>query len=434
MQVSVEESGAIERKLTISIPSEEIESQVTQRLKEVARKAKVPGFRPGKVPQSIIKKRYQPQVTNEVINETINSSYMDALGKEKIMPAGLVSIDPTPYKPGSDFEYVATIELFPEIPCITLEGKTIEKPIVEVVEEDIDRTLGDIRLRNSNFVGKEGAAEKGDRLTIDFEGKIAGEIFTGGSAEDFQFVLGAGQMLEEFDKGLDGVSQDDSKIIDFSFPEDYGNEEIAGKDVEFSVSVKAVEKPELPELDDDFAKTLGIEEGGIAKMREEIQNNLGRELETRLQATVRDSVMDALFESNDIQVPKALVEEEIDRAVEAVSGQMKAQGLPADKIDRSIYAEESRRRVMLGLIAREIIEKLEINPDQDMIRAKVEEMAKSYEDSEAYINWHMSDPERVKQIEAIVIEEQIVEKMLETATVNEKAMSFKDFMSPAAAE
>ena len=432
MQVSVEESGSIERKLTISVPSEEIELQVTKRLKDVARNAKIPGFRPGKAPQSVIKKRYEPQIINEVISEKINSSYMEALGAEKIMPAGLISIDPTPYESGNDLQYIATIELFPEIPSPTLDGKIIEKPVVKVADEDIERTLEDIRMRNANFVSKEDAAEKEDRLTIDFEGKIDGETFNGGSAEDFQFVLGAGQMLEEFDKGLDGAKAGETKEIKFKFPEEYGSPEVAGKEVEFSVTVKTVEQPELPELDDTFAETLGIAEGGIAKMKDEISSNLNRELESRVRVTIRDRVMDALFDSNEIEVPKALIEEEIDRSVKAVTEQLTSQGMPTDKIDRSLYASESRRRVVLGLIAREIVEKSEIKPDQDAIRARVEEMAESYEDSEAYVTWHMADPERVKQIEAVVIEEQIVEKMLDTAAVEEKSMSFKEFMNPEA--
>ena len=433
MQVSVEQSGAIERKLTISVPSEDIQSEVSKRLKDVARKAKIPGFRPGKAPQSVIAKRYTPQVTNDVISETLNSSYVDALAQEKIVPAGLVSIEPTPYEPGQDLQYVATIELFPEIPSPTLEGKTIEKPVVEVAEEDIIRTLEDIQMRNANFVEKEGAASQGDRLTIDFDGKIDGESFNGGSAEDFQFLLGEGQMLEQFDKGLDRAKAGDEKQIRFSFPEDYGSEEVAGKEVEFEVNVKLVEKSELPEMDDRFAKTLGITEGGIAKMKEEIKTNLQRELDSRFRVSMRDSVMNALHESNAFEVPKALVEEEITRSVNRVTEQMTSQGLPADNIDRDVYAEEAKRRVVLGLIAREIVEKAEIKPDQAALRARLEEMAQSYEDSEAYVNWHMSDAERVKNIEAMVMEDQIVEKMLETATVEEKEMLFKDFMNSTAA-
>ena len=351
MQVTVEESGVIERKLTISVPSEQIETEITKRLRDVAKQARLPGFRPGKAPQSVIKQRYSPQVTNEVVSETINASYMDALGQEEIVPAGLISIVPTPYEQGKDLEYVATVELFPEIPSPTLEGVTVTKPIVTVADEDVSKTLEDIQKRNANFVEKDSKSETGDKLTIDFAGKIDGESFEGGTAEDFSFVLGEGQMLEEFDKGLLNVTKGETKVIAFSFPDNYGSPEVAGKDVEFSVTVKTVEKPELPDLDEKFAETLGIAEGGLDKMREEIKKNLDRELDTRLRSTIRNNVMDALLEKNSFEAPKALVEEEITRSVKAISEQMAAQGMSADNaenIDREMYAEEAKKTRAFG--------------------------------------------------------------------------------------
>jgi trigger factor len=431
MQVSVEESGVIERKLTISVPSEEIDAEVAKRLKDVAKNARIPGFRPGKAPQNVIKKRYSPSVTTEVINETINSSYRDALGQEKINPAGLVSIDPTPYEPGKELKYVATIELFPEIPSPTLAGRTIEKPVVEITAEDVIHTLEDIRKRNAGFVDRDGESVKDDRLTIDFEGTISGEPFEGGSASDFQFVIGAGQMLKEFDDGLVGVKSGDTRTIAFTFPENYGSEDIAGKEVEFVVTVKAVEMPELPPLDDDFAKTLGIQEGGIEKMKQEIEVSLNRELDTRMRSVLRDKVMDELYAVNDIESPKALVEEEIERSIQVVTEQMTRQGLPADNnIDRAQYADEARKRVALGLIARDVIEKCEIKVDADAVRARIVEMASSYEDEEEYVKWHYADPQRLQNIEGLVLEEQVVNRMLETATVKEQKVSFKQFMNP----
>jgi trigger factor len=431
MQVSVEESGVIERKLTISVPSEEIDTEVAKRLKDIAKSARIPGFRPGKAPQNVIKKRYSGHVTTEVINETINSSYRDALGQEKIYPAGLVSIDPTPYEPGKELKFIATIELFPEIPSPTLAGRTIDKPVVEITAEDVTHTLEDIRKRNSGFVVRDGEAVKDDRLTIDFEGTIAGESFEGGSASDFQFVIGAGQMLKEFDDGLVGVKSGDTRTISFAFPENYGSEDIAGKEVEFTVTVKAVEMPELPPLDDEFAKSLGIQEGGIEKMKQEIELSLHRELDTRMRSVLRDKVMDELYAVNDIESPKALVEEEIERSVQAVTEQMTRQGLPADNnIDKAQYADEARKRVALGLIAREVIEKSEIKVDADAVRARIVEMASSYEDEEEYVKWHYADPQRLQNIEGLVLEEQVVNCMLETATVNEKKVSFKQFMNP----
>ena len=430
MQVSVEESGAIERKLSISVPSEKIDSEIAKRLLDVAKNARVPGFRPGKAPQNVIKKRYAPQVTNEVINETINASYMDALGQEKIIPAGLVSIDPTPYESGKEFQFVATVEVFPKIPSPTLEGKTIEKPVVAVADEDIMQTLEDIRKRNANFVTKNEKSEKEDRLTIDFEGKIDGKVFESGSAADFVFILGAGQMLEQLDAGLVGLKAGETKTIAFTFPENYGDTEVAGKDVEFTVMVKVVEKPELSALDDDFAKSLGIKEGGIEKMKQEIGTSLRRELDSRMRAVMRDKVMNELYAANDIESPKALVEKEIERSVKAVTEQLIAQGLPTDKIDRNHYADQAKKRVALGLIAREVIEKSKIEVDAQAIRARIVEMSANYESGEEYVKWHYADPERLKTIEAVVLEDQVIARMLETATVKEQKIPFKTFMNP----
>ncbi|MEM7196366.1 MAG: trigger factor [Pseudomonadota bacterium] len=432
MQVSVEESGAIERKLTISVPAENVNQEIDKRLKNVARQAKIPGFRPGKAPQNVIRQRYAGQITNEVISDTINSSYREALGETEITPAGLVSIEPKPYDEGEGLEYVATIEVFPEIPTPTLEGQTIENPVCEVTADDIDRTLEDIRQRNADYSDKEDASAEGDRVTIDFEGTIDGEPFNGGSAQDFPFVLGEGQMLEEFDSGLRGVRAGETAKVEFTFPEDYHGEDVAGKDVSFDVTVKKVEVASLPEIDDAFAERLGISEGGLAKMQEEIETSLNRELNQRLRATQRDRVMKALQDANDIPTPRAMVEEEIDRAIESINEQMKSQGLPAQELDRSNYEEDAKRRVALGLIAREVIQKHELKVDADRVRARIEEMAEGYDDCEAFVNYYYGEPARLQQIEAMVLEEQLVEAMMATATVKEVTQSFQEFMNPAA--
>jgi len=432
MQVTVEESGAIERKLTISVPSEKVGEEIEKRLKNVSRQAKIPGFRPGKAPRSVIEKRFSNQVTNEVINDTIQKSYADALVEQKISPAGLVSIEPLPYESGKDLEYVATVELFPEIPAPTLEGKTIEKPVCTVGESDIDRTLEDLQKRNAEYSEKDGESAVGDRITIDFDGKIDGEPFQGGHAEDFPFVLGEGQMLEEFDTALVGVKAGDSRNVAFTFPDDYHGAEVAGKDVEFKIDVKKVEQSSLPALDDAFAATLGISEGGIDKMRQEIQTSLERELGSRLRSTLRERVMDALHEANKIEIPKALVEEEIDRAVQTISQQLANQGIPAEGIERDNYREEAEKRVALGLIAREIIEKNEIKVDGEAVRARIDEMASGYDDSAAFVNYYYSDQERLQQVEAVVLEEQVVNTMLKTANVKEVSVDFRDFMRPQA--
>ena len=278
MQVTVEETGVIERKLTVSVPSEEVVTEVDRRLRDVSRQAKIPGFRPGKAPMSVIEKQYSGRVTNEVISAKIQDSYHKALTREQITPAGLVSIDPVPYESGKDLEYTVTVDVFPEIATVSLSGVAIEKPVCKVVDEDVERTIEDLRKRNATFSEKEGVAETGDRVTIDFDGRVGGEPFAGGTATDFPFVLGEGQMLEEFEACVAGASAGETRTVEFTFPEDYREAELAGKEVNFEVTVRKVEQSELPELNEAFAEDLGISEGGMDKMREEVRASLEREL------------------------------------------------------------------------------------------------------------------------------------------------------------
>ena len=449
MQVSVEESGVIERKVTVSVPRAEVDREIEKRLRNMAKRARIPGFRPGKAPQNIIKQRYGAQVTNEVVSDTINTTYREALGKEEIVPAGLVSIEPKPFVSGDDLQYVATIELYPEIPAPTLAGRTIEKPQCAIAAEDVARTLEDIRKRNADFIPrdgdkngqkdghKNGRAENGDRLTIDFDGKIDGQPFAGGAGKDHQFVLGDGQMLEHFETELVAVAAGESKQIAFTFPGDYPGKAVAGKAVEFAVTVKAVERRVLPELDNAFAEKLGIKEGGMEKMREEIETSLKRELAARMRALMRERVMDALLKVNDIEAPRALVEAEIDRRVQAFSERMtaqsQAQGMPAtpeQAPERELFAAEAKRQVILGLIVRGIIEKFDLKADGAAVRERIEEMATGYDDGETMINWYYADPARLQSIEAMVLEEQVVARTCETATVTEKKVSFRELMNP----
>ena len=434
MQISVEKSGAIERRVTVSIPGDEVGREIAKRLREVAKHKRIDGFRPGKAPHNLIEKRYGAQVTGEVVNETIHSSYRRALSKEEIVPAGLVSIEPKPFVAGDDLQYVATIELYPEIPSPTLAGRTIEKPVCAVTDEDIARTLEDIRKRHADFVtkdtDKEGKSQQGDRLTIDFVGKIDGQPFTGGSADGHQFVLGEGHVFEGFETELLAVAVGDSKQIAITFPDDYPGADIAGKAAEFAVTVTSVERRILPELDNAFAEKLGIAEGGMEKMREEIVVSLNRELATRLRTVIRARVMNELIAVNPIEAPKSLVDSEIERRVSSVKERMDALDAPQQEGVRERFAVEAREQVTLGLIAREIIEKSEMKADSALVRERIEEMASGYDDGEAMINWYYSDPERLRQVESIALDEQVVARMLETATVTEKKVSLQELMNP----
>ncbi len=428
MQVSVEESGAIERKLAICVPADEIESKVSKRLHDAARKTRIPGFRPGKAPLRIVRQRFAPGITNEVVMETIQSSYEAALNEREIIPAGLLSIEPTPYQSGKDLEFVATIEIFPAIPSLDLEGVTIRKPVVEVTAQDIDNTLADIRLRHvDNYVIREGKSEKGDKLTIDSDGKVEGESFEDGALRGYSFVLGNREMPEEFENGLVGVTQGETAVIRTSYPQSHDNPILAGKEVEYSITIKAVEQPELPELDDEFAEKMGISEGGIEKLRQEVEKNLSRELDDRLRGVMRHRVMNGLLRKNEIEAPKSLVKNEIDRSTRRLEQYMTDHGLPVSDINREHYEEEAKRQVTMGLIVQAIIDKQMIQVDSDAVKTRVNEMAASYEQPEAFIAQFMSDPEQVKRAEAVLFEEQVVKIMLETATVEEEKLSLRDF-------
>ena len=434
MQVSVEASGTIERKLTISVPFAEIDQKIENRLADVARKAKMPGFRPGKVPKKVIKQRYTPQVTHEVVTDTISSSYQQALGQENMQPAGLISIDPTPYEPGKDLEYTATIELFPDIPCPTLEGQSVEVPSCQVTPEDIDITLEEIRGRNADYETRDGGSQTGDRLTIDYTGRMEGEIVQHGQAEDYTLVLGKGETFPEFETGLTGVKTEETKTIACIFPDNHPDTALAGKEIVFSVHVKGVEKPVIPEPNDEFAVKMGIKEGGLAKLKEEIEASMNRELATKLRTDLRGRVMDALYSINQIEIPKSFLETELDRIVKITQERLSSMGLKDQDVDRDDYVETAKKNVTLSLVAQEIIKKFAIQLDAAKVRARVEEMASGYEDAEAFVNWYYSDKASLERLEAEVLEEQLVETVLDTADRQDKTVSFQEFMRPQQAD
>jgi len=435
MQVSVETSGAIERKLTVSIPRAEMDQAIEKRLREVGRSARVPGFRPGKAPPHIIAKRYGGQVTSEVINDTINASYREALGRENIQPAGLLSLEPKPFVAGDDLQYVATVELFPQISAPTLAGRSIEKAVCEVTPADVDRALESIRKRFAEFVGRgpgEGAQD-GDRLTVDSTARAGGRALDGGAVRDHRFILGEGVMLGALEDGLRGASAGQSRRIPLTLPADYPFPDAAGKAAEFEVTVKAVERPVLADLDDAFAEKLGIT-GGMAKMRDETKRNLEQGAAARAKSLLHKRVMDALLAANPIETPQVLVEGEIDRRVQVLSGGNERGRQPAPDIDREALRPDAMRQVALGLIVREVIARHELKVDAEALRRRITEIARrdaGDAQAEALVNWYYADPARLRSVESMALEEKVVERMLETATVVEKPLSFDALMQTA---
>ena len=429
MDVSVESTGNIGRRMTVTVPAEELESAIQARLKRLSKQVKMPGFRPGKVPLKVIEKQYGGQAVQEAASELIQASFERAVGQEGLEPAGGPRIEPKSLARGQSLEYVAEFDVYPEIKKTDLAGITLEKPICEILPADIDRTIETMRTQRKGWSEVDRAAADGDRATIDFKGKIGDEYFEGGQAENYPLELGSGSMIAGFEEGVSGLKPGEEKTIEVKFPEDYRAEQLAGKTAQFEITVKKIEEPKLPEVDDAFAKELGIE-GGVEKLKDDVKENLERERTARIRNVLRTRVMQALLDANDFDVPASLVEQEARRMRAADQQQRQARGFPADDnmADDAQYRQAAERRVVLGLVLAEIIKEKELRADKDKVRARVDELAAGYEQPDAVIKWYYEQPGRLAEIENVVVEEQVVELLLETASVKGKATGFQDLV------
>lgn len=436
MRVQVENTGTLGRRMTVSLPAERLEEEISTRLTSLSRDLKLPGFRPGKVPPKLVEAKYGARVLQEVAGELIQISFRDALGQEGLQPAGGPAIEPKSFERGQDLEYVAVFEVYPELGEITIAGSKIERPQCEVQESDADRTIENMRKQRVSWDKVFRAAQDEDRVTVDFTGAIDGEAFAGGDATDFGVVLGSGSLLEEFENGLVGASAGDERHIPVQFPDNYVNTELAGKRASFEVQVKEVAQPRLPELDDAFAKAFGVESGGVEKLRAEVKQNLERETDDRIRTVLRTQVMGALLGQNKIEIPERLVGEEIDRMVTAAQQDLKGRGVPANALeaDRTRFEEEARRRVALGIIVFEVVKTNNLKADPARVRARLEHMATGYDNPEAFIQWYYADRSRLEHLEAMVLEEQVVEHLLQEADLVDKPMTFGELMHPQPAE
>lgn len=430
MQVSVENSSTLGRKLTISVPSDRMEQMIEERAKRLGKTVRLPGFRPGKVPRSVIEKRFGPDLLNEVAGELIQSSYQEALEKEGLIPATQPQVEPTNLERGQDLEYVASFDIYPEIAALDVKGAKIEKPVCEVEDSDIDTTIDRMRKQRMDFKSVEDAAKEGDRVTIDFTGRIDGEAFEGGAAEAYPVVLGAGSIIADLDQGLTGIKNGEQRVIPVTFPEDYPKEDLAGKAAEFEVKVSEVAVPEMPEVNDEFAQGFGIADGGVVKLREEIRSNLERERDERVRGNVRDQVLNKLLEKSDFEVPDQMVEDEITAMGEQMKQMMGPAADSQPEPDRTLFRDEAERRVRLGLIMRSVITEREITVDAGKVRETVTRMAAGYEQPEQVIQYYYSDPQRLAQVEAQVLEEQVIETLVEETDQVDKPISFSAFMNP----
>ena len=433
MQVSVETTQGLERRMTVALPSEDIDSAVLERLKNLSKTARLNGFRPGKVPFKVVKKRFEPQVRSEVLGSMINRSYYDAVRQENLRPAGQPDIVPDESAVDDDtgFSFIATFEVFPEFEPVYNDGITVNRPQVTIEESDIDEMVDNLLKQRTEYNVVERESRDDDQIVIDFTGRIDGEEFDGGKAEKAPLVLGSKQMIPGFESQLTGLSAGTEKTIDVTFPENYQAEHLAGKQTQFDIKVHEVKEPSLPELNEELVRSFGIEDGQVESLRADILKNMQRELKTRVDKQVKSQVMDGLVALNVIDVPAALINEENKRQKEQMLEQMPA-GTEVSALPDELFSEQSKRRVQLGLIVGEIIQRNNLSADAAAVRDHVELLASSYEDPQQVIEYYYGNEEMLKNIEGMVLEEAVTNTVLEASTIIEEPTSFKDIMNPPA--
>ncbi|WP_374246976.1 trigger factor [Zoogloea sp.] len=426
--------SALERRIDMSVPLAEIDKDVDARLKKMARTVKMPGFRPGKVPFRMVAQTYGPQARSEAIGAAVERVLGEQIRALSLRVAGYPNIEPKESTGTDALEFTAVFEVYPEIAIADVSGQEVERPQLDVTDAEVDKTLDVLRKQRTTFVQAERAAQDGDRVVVDFTGRKDGVEFEGGKATDFAFVIGGGQMLKDFETAVLGLSAGESKTFDMTFPAEYHAANLAGQTVQFDVSVKKVEAPQLPEVDAEFAKSLGIADGDVAKMREEVKANLEREVKRRIQAKVKERVMNVLIETHPIEVPKALIAQESQQLAENAKRDFEARGMKTKDlpIDASWFGEQAARRVKLGLIMSELVKSKELHAKPEQIRATIEDFAASYEDPSEVVGWYYSQPQRLAQAEALVIEDNVVEWVVSNAKTTDKAISFDELMGNAA--
>lgn len=434
MAVTVETLEKLERRITLTVPATDINNEVESRLKKLSRTVKADGFRPGKVPMSVVAQRYGWSVQYEVVNDRIGQLFNDATNEAKLRVAGAPKITQKDESPEGQLAFDATFEVYPEVKLGDLTAVEVERVTTEVTDAAIDRTVEILRKQRRTFAQRaaaDGAAE-GDRVTIDFEGKIDGEPFAGGKAEGFQFIIGEGQMLEQFDKAVRGMKVGESKTFPLQFPADYHGQDVAGKEADFLVTMKKCEVPHLPEVDDTFAKSLGIAEGTVAALRADVKKNLEREVKFRVLARNKAAVMDALAKSAELDLPNALVGNETQRMVEAARADLKQRGVKdADKapIPEEIFKPQAERRVRLGLVVAELVRTHNLQAKPEQLQKHIEELSQSYEKPADVMRWYLSDRQRMAEVEAVVIENNVTDFVLAQAKVVDKVLPFDELMT-----
>ncbi len=433
MQVSVETTSSIERRVTIGVPAEKIEQEVEQRLQQTARTVRLNGFRPGKVPQKVVKKRFGAQVRQEVIGEMMRNSYVEALGKENISPVGYPKFEPKQTEEGKDFEFVAVVEVYPEIEGVSVEGIELEKPTAEIKEKDIKEMIDVLRRQHGTPKSVKRKSKKKDTLVIDFKGFVGDEQFEGGTAEDQRLTLGSGQMIPGFEDGLIGAKAGEEVELNVTFPEDYGNEELAGKEARFEVTVKETIETVLPEMNQEFFSKYGVESDDEEAFKAEVVKNMERELKNAVANNLKQQMVSALADGNEVDIPQSMVDQEIDtmkrEAMQQFGG---GQDMDLSQLPNELFAEQAQKRVKTGLLFAAVVKEHEIKADADKVDAKIQEISGTYESPEEVVT-HYNKPENRSQVEAVVVEDAVIDLLLEKAKVKKKKMSYQEAVQSAQA-
>jgi len=428
MQVSVETGDGLVRQLRVELPADQIEQEIDKRLRDFARSARLPGFRPGKVPMKILRQRYGESVRGEVFGEKVQTSFPQAVAEAELRPAGMPEIEADIDEASGRYGYVAKFEVLPQIELGSLDGKSITRPVAEVAEADVDKMIERLREQRKTWQTVERPAADGDRVKVSFQGTIDGEPFDGGSADDVGVELGSGRMIPGFEEQLQGAGAGDERVVEVTFPEDYQSKDLAGKPARFDVQVKEVQEPVLPSLDADFVSAFGVADGDLDRFRADVRGNMERELAQRIKAKVKNQVMDLLIDVNPIELPDVLVSQEVE-----VLKEQTRQGIGGGRFELpdELFTESARRRVALGLIVAELVKRHNLKADAEQVRAAVEELAATYEDPQSVIDFYYADRQRLSSVESLVLEDRVVEHVLGEVEVTDEQTAFDELTQSA---
>jgi len=430
MQTNLESLGTLERRLHFVVPLEQIESEVETRLQRLARTVKMQGFRPGKVPVKVVAQQYGGQIRQETLGDAVQKNFTEAVKAHQLKVVGYPRIEPKKNEGGGEFEFSATFEVYPEVNVGDLSETVIERPEVDISEADVDKTIDILRKQRVTYSPVERAAQMGDQVDIDFRGAIGGEEFPGGKGEGYKLALGAGQWLKDFEAPLVGMTASETKTFDLIFPADYHAQELAGKTATFEVTLNKAAEPKLPEVDAEFAKSLGVASGDLGAMRGEVRDNVEREVKKRIQSRMKDQAMRVLMDASPLELPKALVEMEAQRLAHQAEEDLKARGVstPDAPFNPAVVEGEAKRRVHLGLVLADLVEKHALQVKSEQVRSRVEEHAQSFEQPEELVKWIYSQPERLSEVESLVLEDNVMDWVLQQAKVLAKTIAFDELM------